>query len=519
MKKILYGLTLLLFLANQCFAETDQIKDIFNSVVKVKHNLGLVSDLGTGNCINQDETYIYIITNHHVAGDVNNVCQIFFYKDGHESAPIDSKVIWTAYRITEPVDISILKVEKSKLGGWIPNIIQFEYDDKPLKVGDACLTIGCPKAKWPEAKRGHIAKSSNGMYYITPDVVEGQSGSVLFNKDGSKAIGLIAWSSEGYGKAMNTQTIQNAVFGKKSNYYFKQPYSIKDKKQVKFTDAESVFGGGRFKPNDDCPDGNCPSKPKDPTTPPTGGNKIFPTSPEQKPENPDIVPEAPKDPPKPSELELYKKEVTDKFTDLDGRLGKIETNINSSENSRQNLLSMIAKLEGELKSIGTKVEGIPSKDGVVTPGKLEETIQEFNKILENQSSSIGDTINNLEKKVDDSVSKEKMEELLTPIKKELTEKLVTVDDAQNKITNLNKLYESLKLGVSDIKSTTEKVSETNNTVIKEVLSGQSNDKLITIGGYSVPWAVVLILGWLYRRHFGGAATPPFPTIVPKKMKM
>lgn len=520
MRKILISLLIVLFLAGSCFAETDQIKDIFNSVVKVQDG----QTFGSGNCINQDDKFIYLITNHHVAGDVGNKVNAYFYRDGHQSSAIGGEVIWTAYLKNEPVDISVFKIPKASLGGWMPTIVNFEYNDTPLKEGDACLTIGCPSAKWPEAQRGHITKSSNGVYYITPNVIGGQSGSVLFNKDGSKAIGLIAWSSEGFGKAMNAQTLQNAAFGKKTNYYYNQPYDLKDQKQVKFTYAEPMFGRGRFnQPNDDCPDGNCPNKPITPKQPVVGGgNKIFPTSPEQV--NPDAAPEAPKDPPKPSELELYKTENTGRFASLDERLNKIESNLDSSEQSRQNLLLSISKLETELKNLDAKVAGVPSKGDTVTPGKLEETVKDFNKVLEEHSAKIGESINALELQADETP--DKLKELIAPIKEELSKKLISVDDAQNKIATLTKSYDELKIGISknmsDIqKQTTEKISETNNTLIKEVMSGQNTDKYISIGGYSIPWIVVLILGWLYRRHFGGAAQPPFPTIIQtaKKMKI
>lgn len=526
MGKFVISIYISLVLSVSCLAETEKINDIFNSVVKVKNPISkIVTDYGTGNCINIDDQSIYLITNHHVAGDVGNNISLSFYKDGHESALIPSVVTWTKYVKNQPADISILKVNKTSLNGWTPNIITFDYDDEPLKVGDACLTIGCPKAGWPVANRGHVVKIENGIYYITPVVVSGQSGSVLFNGDGTKAKGLIAWADEedGYGMAMTAESIQKAVFGKETNYYFNQPYNLKNTfPGIQCSQSEALFGGGRGgrnKPN--CPDGDCPNRNPDgggrkPLLPNTdnpdaapkpeggGGNKIFPTAPVKPGEK---VPDAPKESLPPSDFDKYKTDTDNKFAGIDDRLSKIES-------TNKDMLKSIADT--------------PSKSDVVTPGKLSEMEANVDKKLAEYAGSIGKTINEVQKQVaDGTITQAQIQELAAPVAQTVVNKAVEgltktndVVTIKSDLEKLNKLYNDVTTKITDVQksniSNTEKVSETNNTVIKEVLSGQSTDKYITIGGVTIPWFVLALLGYWYRRHFGGASVPPFVPLTAAK---
>lgn len=515
-KHLCLSVVLIFISCVSAFSDTTQINNVFASVVKVEND----RTFGSGGCINIDDKYVYIITNRHVAGDVGNNVDLFFYREGHESSKVSGKVIWTAYKKNQPVDIALIRVSLNNLGGWKPTVIPFEED--VVKEGTPCITIGCPKAEWPKAVKGHIYKNAGGTYLISPTVVPGQSGSVLFNEDGTKAIGLIAWYEGNYGKAMTSETIKTATLGKLSSYYYKQPYNLSDLPATPVGYSNHTVPFFRFCPN--CPNNNNdnndnndePSNPNNPNQPipDDGPDKIFPTRPEDpdkefddKPVPP--APQEPPQPPKPDLLEQYKTENNSKISDLDNRLKVVEDKINTGEvtnaQSHQNILNKINEIVaelGKLKDIQVQIDklfaivnGLPANGDIITPGNIYNVIQPK---LDELSKSIDNKISDYSEVVSKST--------ITPGKLDDVMKNVQTD-----IDAAKKQLDMFNTKVSDVQKEVSTKETTTTNVIKEVLADNANDKYVTIGGLTIPWGVLLILGYFLKSRLGGGTTPnPFP---------
>lgn len=542
MSKVILTIALILSFCGSISASTPEINNIFESVAKVKNG----RTYGTSNCINIDDKNVYMITNYHVAGDIGNKVDLFFYRAGHQSQQIKASVVWTAYVRNQPIDISLLAVPLSAFPkDWKPTVINFEYGDSPLKEGDTCLTIGCPEAEWPKANSGHIVSISGGTYKITPIVIEGQSGSVLFNGDGTKAIGLIAWRDDTYGKAMTASTIQKAVLGQQSNYYYKQPYNdLGDRPLIPFYYGDSTVAFGGRRPNNDCP--NCRPGPREPrrkqpnndeTTPNDesqpnpkedgDGIKIFPTYP-GKPEDEfnDKAPVAPNDatkpkaaiPPQKSDLDQFKIDNTAKLDGFDGRLKKVEDAITKQTETIKQYEQNNQSLSSSLTDIQNKLAKVPTKEDFVTPGKLNELVKpqidsvstDFNKKLEDYSSKIGLNIEH------NTVTPGKLTDLLAPIKKDavdLSQNLGKMGDTVNGLKQAYTEVKSVATQASAQVSSVQNSKEINNTftkeIIREVVGDKNMDRYINIGGSSIPILVFGAIAYWYRRHFGGAAPDPF----------
>ena len=402
-KALALSLLFICFISNAANAEENTI---FESVAKV--NSG--RSWGTATCINLDNDYIYLITNKHVVGQSSDV-SVQFYRQGHESVGIPAQVIWFAYRPNEPVDIALVRVSRKNLS-WTPKVISFELDDTPLKVNETCLTVGCPEAKWPRAYKGHIVNVSGGTYKITPTVEPGQSGSVLFNGDGTKAIGLIAWYEGNYGKAMTAETIQKAISGQSSNYYLKQPYNRLLGNEptpipINWEGCPNCRPGpngpnGPFQnrpPREQNPNGPFNRKPNQPESPesPGDGIKIFPTYPGQPDDEftPDNETPDPATPPQSDRFNIIEDRLTKlegDYTALDTKVTDISTKLDSTTKKIDDLTIdfgyLKVKLPKKIEELEAMINNKPDKGDTVTPGKLDDFIKENTAKMAEQKQEI-----------------------------------------------------------------------------------------------------------------------------------
>lgn len=373
---------------------------IFESVVKVS----VGRSFGTGNCINEDKDYVYILTNKHVVGN-SKTASLKFYKNGYESVSIPAEIFWTAYRSNEPVDIALLRVKKTNLNGWKPAVISFEFDDKIYPIGSTVITIGCPEGTWPKASKGHIVSIENGCYKFKPTVIPGQSGSLLMNSDGTKAIGLIAWYENGLGKAMSVEILRKAAIGKPSNYYFKQPYNLADS-ELKPIPAQYYY----YYEQDCGPDG-CLRRPlfngrnQQPRRPYQDQPELSPDMPNTGPDGTQIFPDYPGDsdddfvPPNDNNTDnapVIPQLENGKLLKLDERLTTLENSFKNHSDQHNKITIDMQELDKKIDSINTTVGQIktttlsldakikdleikineqkPSID-VITPGKLDDFLK------------------------------------------------------------------------------------------------------------------------------------------------
>ncbi len=76
------------------------------------------------------------------------------------------------------------------------------------------LTCGAQGGAAVSLGRGHIVRRTRGLIYYKPEALPGRSGSPLFNEDGSRVIGLVAWrTGAGHGLAMNSAAVRSFVRG------------------------------------------------------------------------------------------------------------------------------------------------------------------------------------------------------------------------------------------------------------------------------------------------------------------
>lgn len=373
---------------------------IFESVVKVSVN----RSFGTGNCINEDQDYIYVLTNKHVVGNSKNA-SLKFYKNGYESVPILAEVVWSAYKSLEPIDIALLRVKKTNLNGWKPTVISFEFDDKIYPVGSTVITIGCPEGTWPKASKGHIVSIENGCYKFKPTVIPGQSGSLLMNSDGTKAIGLIAWYENGLGKAMSTEILKKAALGESSNYYFKQPYNLADS-ELKPIPAQYFFY------EEDCGPDGCFKRPlfngrnQQPRRPYQNQPELSPDMPNTGPDGTQIFPDYPGDnnddfvPPKDNDdtnpapiipplenstilkfderlttLENSFKNHSDQHSKITIDMQELDKKIDNITTTVGEIKTTTLSLDAKIKDLEIKVNQQKPPIDIITPGKLDDFLK------------------------------------------------------------------------------------------------------------------------------------------------
>lgn len=491
-----------------------EINNIFESITKVDAG----NSLGSGNCINIDSKYVYILTNAHVVGN-DSVVKVKFYKKGYESIDFPATVIWKLYKRNEPLDMALLTVDRSLLK-FTPKVIKFDFDHI-YKEKDTTLTIGCPEGEWPRAYNGHIVDAGGGTFRITPTVIPGQSGSALLNHDGTKAIGLIAWQEGNYGKAMTAETIKKGILGESTNYYFKQPYNHADTPRIPLMVGYPVGcrNPRQNGPFNRVPPNQQPLSPDYQTQPdnPEGGNKIFPDY----PGSPDdeFVPENPEDtnpvtPPVPdvkiteltTRIDAVEKGLVDvkklaedallKANAVDTRLSAVDTRLTAMEepfnNLRNKLDPKVDQIDQKIKDLEKAINLKPNKEDVIVPGKLDEIMAEkLNNVI-----TPGD-LNNVTKDIN-------------------KDQKIVVDE-------IVKLNESLKNTNARIDSTLSKQPDVLKDIATILVSANkettSNTYFDTATNVGIPSSVLLIIAWLYKSVLskylngpsgGTATTVPFP---------
>lgn len=481
---------------------------IFESVVKVHGPVvGGYTDYGSGLCVNLDDDYIYISTNKHVVGNGKKAF-VRFYREGYESKEIEAEIAWTAYKKNQPVDIALLKVERKKIN-WTPPIVELALDGKIYSVGETIMTIGCPEAGWPKAVQGHIVKSEGGTYLLTPAAKEGQSGSVLLNKDGTKVIGIIAWSNDKHARAMNLETIKLAVEGKPCKYYLNQDYSVEEsdyvsvEKQVGFLNRRGNCPPGGCNPNQQPPQNRRlrPNKDTEDTNKPSdGGLKIFPTFPGDQ-----EIPEDDKPEVKPAEVKPEQPKVDDSRvvaleTKVNDLVSKFDAANKTNTADHQKFAHDIAEVEIKIGNVGkVDTSNLATKDDVtnavkdkadvsdvVTPGNLEQKL----------------------KSITDAVTPGKLTAAIAPTITELKQSVVKVDEFNNLKDQLNNAKADLSKQI--VTAITGQNSQIVGAFEKSIVATKESDINNTVNEYGttglaalIPTIGAIIIGFMFRNKIGG----------------
>jgi hypothetical protein len=166
---------------------------------------------GSGVIFDADADSYHVLTNAHVVGRVGNRVMLEFEHSGYRSGPIPGRVVRSHIARNTSIDLAIVELPRSRFPGPMPVVplAGVGFTDESPTV----LTCGAQGAA-VSLQRGHIVRRTRGLIYYKPEALPGRSGSPLFNEDGSRVIGLVAWrTGDGHGLAMNSAAVRSFVRG------------------------------------------------------------------------------------------------------------------------------------------------------------------------------------------------------------------------------------------------------------------------------------------------------------------
>lgn len=177
---------------------------------------------GSGVIFDCDEDSYHVLTNAHVVGRVGNRVRLEFEHSGYRSGPIPGRVVRSHIARNTSIDLAIVELPRSAFPGPMPVVplagVGFK-DESPT-----VLTCGAQGGAAVSLQRGHIVRRTRGLIYYKPEALPGRSGSPLFNEDGSRVIGLVAWrTGDGHGLAMSNAAVRSFVRGEVAELETKLP--------------------------------------------------------------------------------------------------------------------------------------------------------------------------------------------------------------------------------------------------------------------------------------------------------
>jgi len=184
-----------------------------DSVVRIKRPLpdSNRSIVGSGWIIGEEDGNYLILSNHHVT-KAGQGLRIDFFSDGWIVDDDQSAKAAASY-LGDRLDVSITKVPKDQVPAEMPSVDLAPRDYVPA-VGDTVISVGCSDGRWPRLRVGHVdAISGEGFgkrIIYSPNSIGGDSGGILLDATGTKAIGLTAWTNGRQGMA---QTVEGIYVG------------------------------------------------------------------------------------------------------------------------------------------------------------------------------------------------------------------------------------------------------------------------------------------------------------------
>lgn len=179
--------------------------DFFESVCRVSRSNGR----GTGWVFSADDTVCHVLTNRHVVGGSSTV-SVEFWQQGHKSSRVPGRVIWRSRNRRH--DLAVVEIDLSEFpAGLEPTVIPLAPRGSDPERGETIMTVGCPRASWAQASRGHLKGYRGGHYLLVPSVIPGQSGSPILNFNGTEALGVVTWHSPS--RAQSLETVYRALVG------------------------------------------------------------------------------------------------------------------------------------------------------------------------------------------------------------------------------------------------------------------------------------------------------------------
>lgn len=173
------------------------LEEVGDATCRIKTGSGGV---GTGVIFKETESDLYILTAAHVIinrrGGPELSLRIRLYNSGEMSHEIPAYNVAAHFQPNSTLDIAIIKVEKKDLRDYpIPKPIPIADETYTIKEGDTILSYGCPSGYWPSGWKGKVNIAEKGRTVFKPYAIPGRSGSGIFDKDGTKVIGVLIWKN------------------------------------------------------------------------------------------------------------------------------------------------------------------------------------------------------------------------------------------------------------------------------------------------------------------------------------
>jgi hypothetical protein len=170
--------------------------------------------IGTGVVFEISNGKVHVLTNAHVATTL--IMRLEFWRDGHK---MDSVSGVTVLRDRKR-DVAVISIDVAVFGDRLPTVIPLAPRGTVLLDGQEIISAGCPKGRWTKAWIGHIENSLDGRIKFQPGPYGGQSGSALFDADGTQIVALLnlqeTRGKDGpiiAGYAVNLENVYAAIYG------------------------------------------------------------------------------------------------------------------------------------------------------------------------------------------------------------------------------------------------------------------------------------------------------------------
>ena len=194
--------------------------------VKTAPDNGGRYSMGTGVVFEISNGKVHVLTNAHVATTAK--MKLEFWRDGHKMNSVPGVTVLRDKRR----DVAVISIDVAAFSDNLPTVIPLAPRDTVLLDGQEVTSAGCPRGEWTKAWIGHVENSLDGRIAFQPGPFGGQSGSAIFDADGTQIVALLNLQElnsrdeiiRGY--AVSLENIYAAIYGeaveKDVNYWKRQ---------------------------------------------------------------------------------------------------------------------------------------------------------------------------------------------------------------------------------------------------------------------------------------------------------
>lgn len=193
---------LLAIVLSLCSSANAGIRECLDATCRVE----VAGGMGTGTVFDQDENYVYILTNAHVAQGEGTPLRCVFVRDGFAQV-VNGTTRWSVMEGQRDCAVGVIPVRE--FNGAVPKPIPFDPASVPSR-GQTVMSVGCAQGANPTAWLGHVQAVSDWSIDFYPPPHRGRSGSAVFDADGTRILALVTWNGGGVGVAQQSRAVSAA---------------------------------------------------------------------------------------------------------------------------------------------------------------------------------------------------------------------------------------------------------------------------------------------------------------------